>query len=429
MKQKYGIKFMIPLIITLLFSACGKDVSESEAIMGIEEQNQEISVVDMDSKVEDPIELTLSISTLGMSEKAIINAFNDKKTGYYIKAIEENLSDEQIWEELKSGQGKDIYSISPDFCENPQDYFLPLKNINEKEYCVPIAFYYGEDNQLYGIRKSYQVVGYAIPRSKYDYENKPGVKSLMEAVECSDAEVFALEVTPEALVYELIQVGKTDGFIDWEKKRCNFDNDEFYALLDFGEKYGDTGTLVGNREVKLAREGKVFASIRTITQPTDLYYLDELMNEEVYCLGFSGSNGNSFETYEKYYAGNANSKYIEGIQLFLDFLLSDEAQKIVLKNSCGFPIRFAQQERLITKSIGMGVSTMNGVTYEYPETMDSFHKNQFAAIVQNTVSLNYRENELRRNIYHILADYYAGKLSPSETAQDIEMCVEHILWQ
>ena len=219
------------------------------------------------------------------------------------------LLDEEAWDLVENGYLEDLAPRMRDAGIREEDYF-------------PAAFAYLRDgDRIYGINNYARVGTYYISREVLGDMEDPDIGALVDALACYEGDgVFADMSAQRILRYFLEGSGDLWGMLDQETGSCSFDGELFARMLYVAGRYADDG-----------RDGRPVL----FEQGNHMEYYDCDYERQQYEergmveIGYFFDNGRHFEeSTATWMAITSTARYREGAWVFLQFLLSDQAQMI-----------------------------------------------------------------------------------------------------
>lgn len=231
-------------------------------------------------------------------------------------------------------------------------------------------------------------------------------------------------------------VKTADFFLDYEKKECHFDSDEFRQILEGLNDWIDPEsiTLVLPPDFKLGDEvsesvTESYQSNREwIFQSNVVINTASIINsreEGLVPIGYPGWNGAENQIWSNdAFAINSASKHKEGAWDFLEFLLSEEMQNRI---SWEFPVRKDSFERYLAASYQSAERECAEFGVYYGEYLQKATQEDFDTIREILESAVYRypgsgysSNPLRIILTEEVRMYYAGDATLEETVKKIQ---------
>lgn len=156
-----------------------------------------------------------------------------------------------------------------------------------------------------------------------EWNGESGTKKRFESI--------AYSITPDKLLYDLcVKNIEHSAFVDLENRKCNFDTENFYQLLEFclelGEQQGGDSRLDAQEMAEEVREGKAL-TYSAAGGFKDYSYVREILGEEFHTVGYPSEKSDvcTIVCYRGL-AVNARSQHKDVVCDFLQFLLSEESQ-------------------------------------------------------------------------------------------------------
>lgn len=231
-------------------------------------------------------------------------------------------------------------------------------------------------------------------------------------------------------------VKTADYFIDYEKKECRFDSNEFRQILEGLDDWIDPELITINLppDFKLGDEVPESAGHSQqskeewIFQSNGVWSTADIINsreEGLVPIGYPGWNGaeNVMQT-DDAFAINSASKHKEGAWDFLEFLLSEEMQNRI---SWEFPVRKDSFERYLAESYRSAESECAEFGVYYGEYLQKATQEDFDTIrnILDSAVYRYPGNSYSSNPLRIILEeeaqmYYAGDATLEETVKKIQ---------
>lgn len=259
---------------------------------------------------------------------------------------------------------------------------------------------------------------------------------MMEAVRNSGAEVLQAGASSMDIVmcYGLYD-NDNRKFIDWEKGESHLDEASFLDFLAFVKEYTDREVYSGNPytdpDTRLP-EGKVAAKWDAVDMQ-ELRCLNELyasFQGKPAFIGFPREEGNGIYVMSSCFYVSSLTKQREGCKAFLDFLLSEEAQKSYVEfrwrdelggefQSPGLAVRLSALEHSIQlkkqEKISGETLTVEGIPY-FRKGFGEEQEEAFRFLLENARPANWRVQEIEGIVYEELVPYFAGQRTAEEAA-------------
>lgn len=278
--------------------------------------------------------------------------FNKQNSEYYVTLrpwLEEEVSYQDyctgIQLEFSAGKGPDLVSGRViDLSAYAQNgYLVPLEEylrLTEEDF-YSTAMEVGKiEGVAYGVPYAFTLETMLVDKAIADGRAS---WTLQEFVECAQS------VQPETLLgnaraWDILYFlafwdEEASTFVDWKKGECHFDSTEFIELLKFARQHADKtspfgysygGTLKSNKRMALCTS---IYSIRNYLAKYREY------GEDIVFIGYPALSGSGSYISGDVFAINSHSKNKEGAAAFLQYLLSEEAQNLIVDIGEAFPVK------------------------------------------------------------------------------------------
>lgn len=444
MKKKNGsiVHLMIIIMVSCYMSGCGyndrvstsSDVSISinqiyDAASGdfldaaqigndIQEENQHQS---------ERIHVTLyngGLNDMGIMSY-LVNAFNRDNETYQVdmKRFSRNelqFVQDRIKVELATGDGPDMMTLDI-IPEAPilikKGYFVELSKLMElsnikEEMFFPAYKSLIDGDTVYGLCPSIDVVGMMVHKDVIGEEGIPDFENFVDLVlnYPKDA-IFENSVQDGTTIMNYFLCGSDDlwGMIDWEHKKCDFQQELFSKILDIAKRYGDA-----------AKKG-----YDPIMRPKYMYagiYAGEKQyeNEGWVTIDYYFDDGNyplynwSFNTL----VINSNTKQLEGAWAFLSYTMTKTGQSF-----CTNPVQkevFDLMNEDILKAIKDGQAQMSVELTE--ESVAEMKR-----VLETGKYFPIRPREILKIVDEEAAAYFSGDKTKQEVTDVIQNRVQLFL--
>lgn len=270
--------------------------------------------------------------------KKIALEFQNKYPEYCVDIIQENEEMARSLDSLlKAGEGPDIF---------PQAGLYTVKEWIEKGYItewkdivcdrkllwdglLENGFFYG---QQYGIPYQAYIDFYVVRRDCVEGESDWNLDAVRNCMEKRSVTIAMAGVAANHLANKLLLAAIVQGeFVDKQNKLADFHSTEFYNLLAFAREYGDIQEYAfdRNRNQRELQKGTIFGS-NEIYSIYDLCTLDALLPGEGMVVGYPTSNGAASIGDARNFFLNKSSKHTEAAAHFVEYLLTKEAQDMLV---------------------------------------------------------------------------------------------------
>ena len=153
------------------------------------------------------------------------------------------------------------------------------------------------------------------------------------------------EQDPVEFVEEFfVQDLKNSIFADWEEGRADLDSPEFLQVLELARKYASERDVPATRSEAIAmmREGRCLGEAVYLLAEESIAYYDAMLGENINYIGFPGKDGSRHYILPNQILtirASASEEQKQGAFLFLEFLLSREAQEKMADGADVFSVR------------------------------------------------------------------------------------------
>lgn len=252
--------------------------------------------------------LQLTLGTMQVSPDLEIavtgfNRFNDDIRVDIITYYDEEKGFEEGVEQLKldlvRGEAPDILEVSILDCDMlaKKGVFVDLYKYMEedkecnKEVLVPgILTSYESNGHLYSIAPTFQL--FSMWGSGTVIQGRCGVniKEFIQILENFGRDINAIYgfSADEPVLTTLCAMGM-DEFVDWENRTCNFEGEDFKALLEFSKEY--SGSFTEGSLSKGIQNGDILITTGIISEPSDLQVQCALYGDMVDFIGYPTVKG------------------------------------------------------------------------------------------------------------------------------------------
>lgn len=260
-------------------------------------------------------------------------------------------------------------------------------------------------------------------------DSKPKGTEILAGTTKKDVLTYGMELSPEL-------------FIDYDKRTCNFESDEFIKLLEFSNRFLDQIDYdtyfdddFWNNSETMYKDGRVLLQLAYLRNYGDLYAFEKMnFSVPVTAKGFpcSGKNGNAIFS-ETGFSISAKSKNQDGAWEFVLSLLSDDYQQ---STDC-FPVkksaleikaaeamvydekRAEQPLEYTIGSVGIGIS--GDIEIGEPKQADIDRVNELI----NSLDKQMKCDDMALHIITEEASaYFSGSKTPQEAAELIQNRVQ-----
>ena len=302
-------------------------------------------------------EIQLCMSVAGVPLREMIVEYNKQSDRYEVVLTEfdDSVSFDnhrnRIQVELSSGKGPDILSEEAFQGADKTAYvesgmFMDVTDFlaGQGNLCKSVVDYNRVGDRLYGVPVSFDL-NTMVTSKKVATDRKKWTKEhCMQAMEESGASIFCGApygwTKEEAGIYALHLLGVgMEGiqlFVDEEKGISSFEQREFIELLEFTKTHADPNPMDSGTE-KLA-SGEIAYSTGSVGSFRSFWYWSELFGGEPSYIGYPSPEGGTHKLIIDSFYINDSSSHKGGALDFLQYLLSEEQQRKIVKESMGFTV-------------------------------------------------------------------------------------------
>ena len=354
----------------------------------------------------------------------LVTKFNQENQEYHV--FLQDRGEEYGWDfnerndlEIATGKGpdllaedavSDIYELAAKGALEDLEPYFAREGMSRADY-VPAAFQsFGREDGIYGIGYEMQVT------TLYIKEELAGnnIETLLNNMENYDGQVIfnsLYNYTPNKLLGYFFQMSDDFyGMVDWEGKTCDFSGELWEKILRVVKRYG---VMDRNRQWD---EIAVPVFGGTITR----FAADDAaaMQDGMVLAGYPTDEGmkNLLSIYSV--SVNAASEHKDGAWQFIKFLLEEENQKLVEKNS-HLPIH----EKVLQECVAAGEEKWYYNVPVLPEEREVWEEQLFARFwecLNNAEPVPYRTESILEIIKEEAELYFTGDKSIEEISGTIE---------
>lgn len=301
-----------------------------------------------------------------------------------------------VHKQLAKGEGPDL--VTNDVLTDLEDfvisgYLAPIELSIDKDAFIDSIFdVLSYDNKIYGIPYEFSVKTVIASAKAIDNEGPFSAEAFMNLVEKSGVETVHCGIEPIFLLINYFLGDISDSaYIDWENGISHLDEDGFKRVLSFSKKYADhTESENGNThyEAEYIKKGKALCKEYVIEDTYDeLNEIREMFSEDYCYIGYPASNSNGTIIQPNSIFLSSFAKEKEGALEFLEFVISEEYQRIVAEAQTSF------HENIFDTSIGdLAELPVLKNTFEY--AIDSKRNRGAKIYIMTPTGLNYWMSDL-----------------------------------
>ena len=427
----------------LFFTGC----SMQNTSLQKKEISQEAAVYQNENKEKQ--EITPAFWYEDSQMQAVVDAFNAQSPDYqvnyvtYMQPGEMAIGKrEELEKELKQGKGPDILQ---DFMVDLEEYvkkgyLQPLDGVVQEELFLQAAMEAGKYKGItYGIPYGFTPIILMAAEELTGEKETWTLQEMMEVVKNSGAEVFMCGCDGEEIIkYCAIAGAGEEVFLNWEKNTCNFDNSEFCEFLEFAKEYADIHMADPNNGSAI-QKGKIATMCRRVLSLLEMNYYDEVFENQTNYIGFPCKQGQAVYAEAQCLYMNAASTKKEGVNAFLNFLLSEEIQKekvdrLIASFTAGgaFCVRLSTLDYYIEsqKANHKGDRTWeqgsDGINFYYSAMTDK-QEQQFREILTHCIPVDERRRKINSIVGDVTDAFFEGGQSAEYTAKELQRKVQEYL--
>lgn len=370
--------------------------------------------------------------------KEAIRAFNRSSSEYKItvKCYEDETDDYDV---INERMGTDIAQGNIDIIELSygveykklvnskalaclDDYYK--RDINEADYFSNIFDAYKVNDKQYCVISNANISTLAMSR---DYTGGKGSITLDELIEIrkNNPDKELMSYADKETLFYICLVFTISDYVNFDDGTCNFNNDNFYKIMEFANTFPSSEEKEYNFEEydewAMMQSGEVIMTILYLSDTDSLQLYSQLMKGGLDITGYPVSNGsgNVIDT-DCQYAIAEKSKVKDGAWEFLKSLLEGDNQYNSYYN--GFPVlKAAFDDKMKREMNSEGISTWgNGHT---EVTLEKFTQEK-ADIIRNLVEHATNTTEYDSKMFEIIdeemSSYFSGQKSAKDVAQIIQ---------
>ncbi len=367
-----------------------------------------------------------------------------------------NLGNKQLNNDIISGNMPDIlivnYNmtmesyISKGLIANVDDLIAKDEELSQNEYLQNVWDAYRVNGKLYYVIPSFYVCTMLGKQSVFGDRTAITMEEL-EAVQASQPDnpsIFGDTVLQGDFLNMMMGFCGND-FVDVSTGKCNFDSDNFVAMLTFAAELPqdypeDFWEDYWNNYESQFRENRTLLDNVTISSIGDLNReINGVIGEDVSFVGFptDGDNGSILRSGNVTYALSAKSKNLEGAWNFIRYYLTKDYQDQVQDQEYNLPVLRSSFEDNVNKAMEKPFYLdENGNKVEYDDTyyingeeivLPQMTKEQADKIVSFVESINrsgYYNEAINNIINEEAGAYFSGQKSAKDVAAIIQSRVQ-----
>ncbi len=242
-----------------------------------------------------------------------------------------------------------------------------------------------------------------------------------------DASLIFPAPSQEAALWYCMGVSLGGHFVDYEKRECYFDSEEFYRVLEGCNNWEAEPPVVANGIEDLEAQAQYFMEPEWLFKTVNISSMENVIrhNEEgAFWLGYPGWSGAETRLQiEDGFVMNSASKNKEGAWDFLEFLLSEELQNSI---DWGFPVRRDSFEEYLSYSYVRQEDNSAEFSYDL-ENVQHLTQEHLDLVWETLDRAVYRplgfymnDNPVRVILEEETGMYFAGDATLEETVKKIQ---------
>lgn len=302
--------------------------------------------------------------------KELAAGFNESNTAYQIEIVGyEHKPDglDELYKQLLKGEGPDIFELhnlelsmdilaDKGILEDLTPWFGQSGTVGIEDILPRVIEAGTRQGKLVALIPAFSIGALAVEQGHTTNYGWTPEEFLAYAAGHPDSAVYKMEKSYAKLLNTLM-AGGMDKYIDWEKKECSFDTEDFIRLLTAVKQTNISAADIENEKGKEGfLAGKYLVVEYRVTAPE--YYADAMDYIEGYgeIVGYPASSGEPY--FIMYPAGaygiNSRSESKEGAWAFLEYVLaaaSADPSNKEKRGSMGWPARIDAFEIRLENSI------------------------------------------------------------------------------
>ena len=293
-----------------------------------------------------PITLAVSYNDAFLSDKSIdkvVRLYNRRSKKYRVNIITEDAG--TLEKNLIRGEGADLINLNNYYAENLAEmgafedlepYYKASGVVAEEDILEPVRQACTIRGKKVGVVPSFCIRTLIAKDTRYTREEWD-VRKFLEMAQ--ENRMFQYQ-SPIYLFEHCMGIRYAEHFVDWAKKECHFDSEEFRRCLEvcrncavyeydpsvgyFSTRFEDSQGEDGWFLVEKSESSDIQRTWDIVT------FFDDEPEYSARLIGYPGWDGGEYELIVKgMFAINSDSKNKEGAWDFLEYLLSEEYQKLL----------------------------------------------------------------------------------------------------
>lgn len=316
--------------------------------MYVSEEAEEYILIaeEMDrSLIPEKQEIVIAIGSLDRGLQRVITAYNRHNDRIHVtvqtRPDKEDYEDyrNRIQMEISAGKGPDLVSDNliqvRAYVQN--GYLKSLDGViaNEEDF-VESALQAGRyDGVTYGIPYYCSVQLAVFPKDLVQDKEFWTPEEMMNAVKQSNAQVLMKNLGAGEIIYYCGLLDKENNdYIDWENRKSHLKEEPFLKLVKFAKAYSDKNQFSWEEVAERKIQGDIAGEYLSLYRAGQMDYGDACFGKRgTAYVGFPGKKGPGIYMRTYCLCMNQASEKDEAVHDFLQYLLSEKAQKLYLDNS------------------------------------------------------------------------------------------------
>lgn len=368
--------------------------------------------------------------------KNAIRTFNRTSQEYRIEMTE--YMNRETWEfdidrfnaDMSSGK-VDVVAVRDLYDSFKPENYIDLKTYIDNDADISLSDYFEnvfkaceQKGKLYTLPTSFTVSGFGANTDFVGKDEKFTFDRFLELIKNSNGKKILPEYIAPAFISECIAFAG-NRFVDYENAKCDLNNDDFIALLDYAKNlplsYDDDPAFMDFDFYGSMQKGETVLFNLSVYDAMEVQIINKVLGDKLNPVGYPGENGGQFAfNIAENYAIPVNSNNKDGAWAFLKTLLQDQYQGGDYLN--GFPVKKKFYEQKIDNlmngksTYGGGAVTSGNTTIEVgaPTKEDVL---MLKDIIDRANIVMNKDNGLMDIINEELTDYKKGGKSAAEVAE------------
>ena len=348
----------------------------SIAVLLMDFSTNQLEVVFLKKIPENEVQPKKSIRLGTMAEDTSLNAavieFNKMNTEYQIEIVHYNSEDfRNLGQDVAVGQGPDLIDLrniaqkdlevylEKKILEDLTPYLNEDETLNREDFLPNFLECYTRGGVLYTIPDSFRISTLVGKSSEVGDDSGWTPQEFMDFAGRQPEESLILQYENKYQIFQCLFERQADSFIDWEKRECDLDCEEFRRLLEFSNRYpSDFPDLLYDQIPQLLSEGQLKLHMASIGSMQDVQIINRYFGEPVTYIGWpsaEGISGSYFQESGLMFGINSGSDYKEAAWSFIRMWLDEEVQlrnvKVAGQLFKAFPSRRDALEAVLNASL------------------------------------------------------------------------------